>query len=75
MTLCGGVLAYLFWNASIAKLGASQAAIFLNLVPVASLAIAAFEGIPPTQTQLLGGAVVIGAVTFASLPVRSSARG
>ncbi len=74
MTIGGGVMAYLFWNASIARLGASQAAIFLNLVPVASLAIAAFEGIPPTQTQLLGGALVIGAVTFASLPVRSSAQ-
>ncbi|MDE2259090.1 MAG: DMT family transporter [Betaproteobacteria bacterium] len=73
MTVGGGVLAYLFWNASIAKLGAAQAAIFLNLVPVASMTIAAFEGMPPTQTQLIGGGLVIGAVTFASLPVRSKA--
>ncbi len=72
MTVFGGVLAYLFWNASIAKIGASQSAIFLNLVPVASMAIAVFEGMPPTQIQMIGGALVIGAVTFASLPVRSS---
>ena len=72
MTVFGGVLAYLFWNASIARIGASQSAIFLNLVPVASMVIAAFEGMPPTQTQLIGGALVIGAVTFASLPLRST---
>ncbi len=73
MTVGGGVLAYLFWNAGIARLGASQAAIFLNLVPVSSLVIAAFEGMPPTQAKLIGGAVVIGAVTFASLPVGGAA--
>jgi drug/metabolite transporter (DMT)-like permease len=73
MTVGGGVLAYLFWNASIARLGAAQAAIFLNLVPVSSMLIAALEGIPPTHVQLIGGMLVIGAVTFASLPVRTTA--
>jgi drug/metabolite transporter (DMT)-like permease len=68
MSVGGGVLAYIFWNASIAKLGVAQAAIFLNLVPVASMIIAAFEGIPPNTAQLIGGVLVIGAVTFASLP-------
>ena len=47
MTICGGVLSYLFWNAGIAKLGPAKAAIFLNLVPVTSIVIAAFEGLPP----------------------------
>jgi drug/metabolite transporter (DMT)-like permease len=70
MAIGGGVLAYLFWNAGIARLGAARAAIFLNLVPVASMVIAAFEGQPPTEAQLLGGALVIGAVSFASLPAR-----
>jgi len=49
MTIGGGVLAYLFWNASIAKLGAAQAAIFLNLIPVTSMVISAFGGIPPIR--------------------------
>lgn len=66
MTLGGGVLAYLFWNAGIAKLGATQAAIFLNLVPITSMVISAFEGFPPNQTQLMGGVLVIGAVIFAA---------
>ncbi len=62
MTVGGGVLAYLFWNAGVAKLGATQAAIFLNLVPITSMVIAAFEGTPPSNAQLLGGMLVIGAV-------------
>lgn len=73
MSIGGGVLAYLFWNIGIGVLGAARAAIFLNLVPVASMVIAAFSGQPPTPMQLFGGALVIGAVTFSSLPTRRSA--
>ncbi|HTH93615.1 MAG TPA: DMT family transporter [Rhodocyclaceae bacterium] len=73
MSVGGGVLAYLFWNAGIGVLGAARAAIFLNLVPVASMIIAACGGTPPTQVQLMGGALVIGAVTFSSLPMRKPA--
>lgn len=73
MSVGGGVLAYLFWNAGIGVLGAARAAIFLNLVPVASMIIAACGGTPPTQVQLIGGALVIGAVTFSSLPMRKPA--
>jgi drug/metabolite transporter (DMT)-like permease len=68
MTVCGGVLAYLFWNEGIARLGASEAAIFLNLVPITSMVIAAFEGLPPNHAQLLGAVLVIGAVTFGTKP-------
>jgi drug/metabolite transporter (DMT)-like permease len=67
MSVGGGVLSYLFWNAGIAKLGPARAAIFMNLVPVASMAIAAFSGVQPSHAQLLGGALVIGAVTFSAL--------
>jgi len=57
----------MFWNGGIAKLGPARAAIFMNLVPVASMVIAAFSGAPPNQAQLLGGALVIGAVTFSAI--------
>lgn len=70
MSLGGGVLAYLFWNASIVNIGASQAAIFMNLIPVASMGINATQGIAPTMHQILGGLLVIGAVTFASIPMK-----
>ena len=47
-------------------MGSAQAAIFMNLVPVTSMIIAAMEGQAPTHAQLLGGLLVIGAVSFAS---------
>ncbi|WP_019883015.1 MULTISPECIES: DMT family transporter [unclassified Methylophilus] len=67
MSLGGGVLAYLFWNASISHLGPSKAAIFMNLVPVTTMVIAAFEHVPPNHAQLLGAMLVISAVTFSSV--------
>jgi drug/metabolite transporter (DMT)-like permease len=69
MSLGGGVLAYLFWNASISNLGPSKAAIFMNLVPVTTMVIAAFEHVPPNHAQLLGAMLVISAVTFSSVSV------
>jgi len=71
MSVGGSVLAYLFWNAGIARLGAARTALFLNLVPVSSMVISAFEGHPPTWVQLAGGAIVIGAVSVASLGGRA----
>lgn len=70
MALGGSVLAYLFWNVGLARLGAGRTALFLNLVPVSSMAIAALSGTPPSSAQLLGGAVVMGAVSLAMWPAR-----
>ena len=72
MALGGSVLAYLFWNAGIARLGAPRAALFMNLVPVSAMVIAALEGQPPTWVQQVGGATVILAVILASWPGRAS---
>lgn len=73
MSLGGGVLAYLFWNASISNLGPSKAAIFMNLVPVTTMVIAAFELVPPNHAQLLGAMLVISAVTFSSVSLPKKA--
>lgn len=54
ITIGGSVLACLFWNASIAKLGPSKVAIFMNLVPVTTMVIASIESLPPNHAQLLG---------------------
>lgn len=75
MAVGGGVLAYLFWNASIAKLGISKAAIFMNLVPVTSMVIATIEKIPPNHVQILGAILVISAVTFSSFSKTKSISG
>ncbi|WP_029146890.1 DMT family transporter [Methylophilus sp. 5] len=73
MSLGGGVLAYLFWNASISTLGPSKAAIFMNLVPVTTMVIAAFEHMPPNHAQLIGAMLVISAVTFSSVSLSKAA--
>ncbi len=67
MAVGGGVLAYFLWNTSIAKLGPSKTAIFMNLVPVTSMIIATIENIPPSHTQMLGAMLVISAVSISSL--------
>lgn len=66
MSICGGVLSYLFWNAGIAKLGPAKAAIFMNLVPLTSMVIATFEGLPPNIAQIIGALIVICAVTYST---------
>ncbi len=71
MSVMGGVLAYLFWNAGIAKLGAPQTAIFMNLIPVTSMLIATATGYVPNQAQMLGGLLVIGAVSYSSYMSRN----
>ena len=68
MSLGGTVLSYLFWNSGIARLGAARTALFMNVVPVSSMAFSVLEGRAPTLTQIAGGAAVIGAVTLAAWP-------
>jgi drug/metabolite transporter (DMT)-like permease len=67
MSVGGGVLSYLLWTVGITRLGPARTAIFMNLVPVAAMAIATISGAPPNHAQLLGGALVIGAVVFSAL--------
>lgn len=72
MGIGGTVLSYLFYNAALARLGAGRTALFLNLVPIVAMVIAALTGTPPTALQVAGGLVTIGAVTFAMLPSRQA---
>ena len=74
MVVGGTVLAYLFWTTGIARLGAARAAIFLNLVPVAAMAVGALLGHRPTLVQIEGGLLVLGAVSLTLLPQRRLAR-
>ena len=68
MVVGGTVLAYLFWNTGIARLGAGRTALFLNLVPVFAMLVAAIMGTMPTAVQIIGGLMVIGGVSLAMLP-------
>jgi drug/metabolite transporter (DMT)-like permease len=68
MALGGTVLAYLFWNAGLARLGAARTSLFLNLVPVTAMTIEALCGRPPSLLQAAGAVAVLGAVSVAMLP-------
>lgn len=70
MAVTGTVLAYLFWSIGIQRLGAGRTALFLNLVPVFAMLIGAGLGTPPTAAQLAGGALVLGGVSVAMVPLR-----
>lgn len=73
MAVGGTVLAYLFWNTGIARLGASRTALFLNLVPVFAMLAGALAGVVPTKVQVIGAVLVLGGVTLAMLPARRPA--
>ena len=70
MTVGGTVLAYLFWNTGIARLGAGHTALFLNLVPVFAMLIGIVIGAIPTLPQLIGGLLVISGISLSMLPKR-----
>ena len=75
IALAGTVLAYLCYNYGIAQLGAGKAALFMNLVPVWAMVSSVAFGIVPTDIQMLGGAVVIAAVVYATMPKRAAVAG
>ncbi len=70
MVIGGTVLAYLFWGAGIARLGAARTAIFLNLVPVFAMLVGGFLGTLPSAAQMAGGALVLGGVSISMFPSR-----
>ena len=73
MVVGGTVLAYLFWNTGIARLGASHTALFLNLVPVFAMLTGILSGVLPTLPQLIGGMLVISGISLSMLPKQQPA--
>jgi drug/metabolite transporter (DMT)-like permease len=73
LVLGGTVLAYLFWNVGIARLGAGRTALFMNLVPVFAMLTAIGFGTYPTRMQLLGGLIVFCGLLVSMIPDRKSA--
>lgn len=70
MAVGGTVLAYMFWNLGISRLGAARTAIFLNLVPVWAMLLGAAIAAAPTHAQLVGGMLVLVGVSVSMLPLR-----
>lgn len=66
IALGGTVAGFVLWSRGVTRLGASRAAVFLNLVPVCSLLLAyLILGEEPAGVQILGMLIVMGGVYFA----------
>jgi hypothetical protein len=70
VVLIGAVLAILAWNTGVRRLGAANAALFMNLVPVVALALATVQGYRPRPVELLGVAITAAAIVTANLHAR-----
>jgi len=68
----GAVIAVLAWNVGARRLGAHNTALFIVLVPVVAFAIRIVGGYQPVPAELVGAALVIGALIFANLAGRPS---
>jgi drug/metabolite transporter (DMT)-like permease len=69
--LAASVAAFLAWNTGIGRLGAARGAVFLNLVPVFTAAIAVPAlGERLLVAQLFGGLLVFAGVVLVSRPAR-----
>jgi drug/metabolite transporter (DMT)-like permease len=66
----GALAAVLAWNEGVRRLGAPNAALFMNLVPVVAFAIAIGRGYHPDAAELGGAAITVAALIGANLAAR-----
>ena len=66
MSICGTVLAYIFWLRGVQFLGPDKSAIAFNLVPVSTLLVSLVLGSLPNVIQLLGMVLVLIGVVISS---------
>jgi drug/metabolite transporter (DMT)-like permease len=67
----GAVVAVLGWNWGVQRLGAANAALFMNLVPVTTFTIQALRGTTPGPVELLGAAITLAALIAANATLRA----
>ncbi|MET8231017.1 DMT family transporter [Micromonospora sp. NPDC005298] len=70
----GAVIAVLAWNTGVQRLGAANAALFMNLVPVTTFAVQIARGYRPDPVELVGAAITIAALIAANLSTRARTR-
>ncbi len=59
------VIAVIFWNRGVARLGLPRASLFLNLIPAVTLAVLTVMGILPSLGQVLGAVLVVAGILVA----------
>ena len=68
-------LAVLAWNDGVHRLGAPNGALFINLVPVVTFAIAVVQGYRPGGVELAGAGLTVAALVGANLVGRRARSG
>jgi drug/metabolite transporter (DMT)-like permease len=69
----GAVVGVLGWNAGVRRLGPSNAALFMNLVPVTTFTLEAVRGSTPGPFELAGAAITLAALLAANVAGRAAA--
>lgn len=69
----GAVIGVLAWNAGVRRIGAQNAVLFMNLVPVTTFAIEIARGYRPVAAELAGAALTVAALVTANLLGRRAA--
>lgn len=59
MALVAGVIGVLAWNVGNSIIASTNGILFMPIVPVSTFIISAFNGVVPTQTQIIGIIIVI----------------
>ncbi len=70
VVVIGALVAVLAWNEGVKRLGAPNAALFMNLVPVVAFTIAIVRGYHPEPIELAGAALTVAALVGANLTAR-----
>jgi drug/metabolite transporter (DMT)-like permease len=70
IVVIGALAAVLAWNEGVKRLGAPNAALFMNLVPVVAFTIAIVRGYHPEPMELAGAAIAVAALVGANLTSR-----
>jgi drug/metabolite transporter (DMT)-like permease len=73
VVLVGAVAAVLSWNTGVRRMGAPNAALFMNLVPVTAFAVAIARGYHPVPGELVGAVVTVTALVAANVLHRRTA--
>ncbi len=71
VVVIGALAAVLAWNEGVKRLGAPNAALFMNLVPVVAFTIAIVRGYHPAAMELVGAIITVLALVGANLTSRA----
>jgi drug/metabolite transporter (DMT)-like permease len=74
VVVLGAFVAVLGWNAGVKRLGAPNAALFMNLVPVTTFTIEALRGAAPGPMELVGAGITLAALFGANATLRAPRR-